>query len=146
MQPRNTRNTRKGVGGKGELTRNGEHLKTAYVKKFVGRVMGTKEQVAVLAPGVEPFFEAVFVFTSAWVEAKFGATGWADCIRDDRFFKYIVDSKFGKRLSAEEVDAVAHASSSLARMDPDFGARAEAVADAKRATADASALGEASRA
>jgi len=58
--------------------------------------MGTKEQVAVLAPGVDPFFEAVFAFTSAWVEAKFGTTGWADCIRDDRLFKYIVDSKFGK--------------------------------------------------
>ena len=29
---------------------------------------------------------------SAWVEAKFGVTGWADCIRDDRLLKYIVDS------------------------------------------------------
>jgi len=100
----------------------------------------------VLAPGVDPFFKAVFVFTSAWVAAKFGTTGWAECIRDDRLLKYIVDSKFGNRLSAEEVDAVARAFSSLARMDPDFSARAEVVADAKRATADASALGEVARA
>ena len=68
--------------------------------------------------------------------------GLADCIRDDRLLKYIVDSKFGKRLSAEEVAASARAFSSLARMDLDFGARAEVVADAKRATADAGRLGE----
>src|SRR5947209_459281 len=83
------------------------------------------------------YINAVFVFTSASVEAKFRSTGWADCIRDDRLLKYIVDSKFGKQLSAEEVDAVAHAFSSLARMDPDFSARAEAAADAKIASAGA---------
>ena len=95
---------------------------------------------------MDPFLKAVFVFTSAWVEAKFGTTGWADCIRDDWLFKYIVDSKFGKRLSAEEVDAVARAFLSVARMDPDFSARADVVVEAKRATADASALGEPARA
>ena len=47
-----------------------------------------------------------------------------------------------KPLSAEEVAASARAFSSLARMDLDFGARAEVVADAKRATADAGRLGE----
>jgi hypothetical protein len=101
------------------------------------------ERVAVLAPGVDPFFKAVFVFTSAWVEAKVRSTGWADCITDDRLFKYIVDSKFGKQLSADGVDSVAHAFSSLARTDPDFSGRAEVVSDAKRATAGVCALGEA---
>ena len=86
------------------------------------------------------------VLTPAWVDAKFGTTGWADCIRDDRLFKYIVDSKFGKRLSAEEVDAVARAFSSLARVDTDFRTRADVVADAKRAIAGAGALGEPARA
>jgi hypothetical protein len=95
---------------------------------------------------VDPFFKAVLVFTSAWVDAKLGATGWADCITDDSLFKYIVDSKFGKRLSAEEVDAVARAFSSLARMDPDFSARADVVADAKIATAGVGAFGETARA
>ena len=64
----------------------------------------------------------------------------------DWLLRYIVDSKFGKGLSAGEVDSVARAFSSLARMDPDFGARADVVADAKRATADAGALGEPARA
>jgi hypothetical protein len=66
---------------------------------------------------VDPFFNAMFVFASAWLDAKFGATGWADCIRDDRLLKYIVDSRFDKRLAAEEVDAAARDFSSLARMD-----------------------------
>jgi hypothetical protein len=72
--------------------------------------------------------------------------GWADCFRDDRLLKYIVVSKLGKGLSGQEVDAVAHAFSSLARMDTDFSARAEVVSGAKRATADAGALSEPARA
>jgi hypothetical protein len=55
-------------------------------------------------------------------------------------------SKFGKRLSADEVDAVARAFLSLARMDTDFSARADVVADAKRANAGVWALGEPARA
>jgi hypothetical protein len=134
-----------GADGKGELTCNGK-VQKPYVKRLVGRMMGTKERVAVLAPGVDPFFKAVFVFTSAWVEARFGSTGWADCVTDERLFKYIVDSKPGKRLSPGEVDAVARAFSSLARMDPDFNARAEVEADDKKATADVCALVEPARA
>ena len=53
-----------------------------------------------------------------------------------------MDGKSGKGLSAEEVVAVARAFSSLARMDPDFSARAEVVPDAKRASAGVCALGE----
>jgi hypothetical protein len=131
-----------GADGKGELTWNGKALKTAYVKKFVGRMMGTRERVTVLAPGPDPFFKAVFVFTSAWVDAKFGSTGRADCICDDRLLKYIIDNKSGQGLSAEEVDAVARAFSSLARMDPDFSARAEVMPDAKNPNASVCALGE----
>ena len=88
----------------------------------------------------------MFVFTSAWVEARFRSKGWADCITDERLFKYTVDSKFGKQLSAEAVAAVARAFSSLARMDTDFSARSGVVADAKKATAGVVALGEPARA
>lgn len=128
--------------GKGELAWNGKALKTAYVKKFVGRMMETRARVQVLAPGIEPFFKAVIVFTSAWVDAKFDTTGYAHCIRDDRLLKYIVDSKSGKRLLAEEVGVIAQAFSGLARMDPDFGAKAEPVPHSKRTDAPGCALGE----
>ena len=66
-----------GADGKGELTLNGKPVQKPHVKRFVGRVMATKDRVQVLAPGVDPFFKAVMVFTSAWVDAKFGTTGWA---------------------------------------------------------------------
>ena len=62
-----------------------------YVKKFMGRVMGTRERVAVLAPGVDPFFKAVFVFTSAWVDAKFSIR-WrtkSDHTPDQRGFAFV---------------------------------------------------------
>lgn len=64
-----------GADGEGEMTLNGKPAATAHVKKFIGSVLATKERVRVLAPGVEPFFKAVMVFTSARVEVKFGATG-----------------------------------------------------------------------
>jgi hypothetical protein len=114
-----------GADRKGELTLNGKPLPKPHVKRFVGRVMGTKERVRALAPGVDPFFKAVMVFTSAWVDAKFRTTGWADCISDNQLMKHIVDCKSCKRLSAEEVAVIAQAFSSLARMDPDFCAKAE---------------------
>jgi hypothetical protein len=132
--------------GKGELTWNGKGLKTTYVKKFLARVMETRKRVQVLAPGLDAYFKGLIVFTSAWVGAKFGTTGRAYCIRDDRLVKYIMDNKPDKRLSAQEVELIAHAFASLARMDPDFCAKAQAVADSKTADAGACALGELSRA
>ena len=53
-----------------------------------------------------------------------------------------MDSKFGKRLSAEEVAVIAQAFAGLARMDPDFAAKAELVPDGKSVNALAGALGE----
>lgn len=131
-----------GADGKGELTLNGKPLQTAYVKKFVGRVTETKKRVQVLAPGVDLFFKAVIVFTSAWVDAKFRTTGLADCITDNQLVKHIVDSKSGKRLSEEEVRAIGQAFANLARMDPDFSEKAGPAPDSRRADAGACALGE----
>lgn len=128
--------------GKGELTWNGKGLKTTYVKKFLARVMEGRERVQVLAPGLDVYFKGLIVFTSAWVGAKFGTTGRAYCIRDDRLVKHIVDNKPDKRLSAQEVELIAHAFASLARMDPDFCAKAQPVPDSKRTDASAYALGE----
>jgi hypothetical protein len=128
--------------GKGELAWNGDGLKTAYVKKFLARVMGTRERVQVLAPGLDVYFKGLMVFTSAWVGAKFGTTGRAYCIRDDRLVKHIVDNKPDKRLSAQELELIAHAFASLARMDPDFCAKAEPMLDSKRAEAAACGLRE----
>ena len=99
-----------------------------------------------LAPGVGPFFKAVMVFTSAWVDAKFRTTGWADCINDNQLVKHIVDCKPGKTLSAEEVAVIAQAFASLARMEPGFSAQADLFPDGESTDADAYAWGEPTRA
>ena len=143
-----TKNCRGKIGAdeQGELTLNGMPATTACVKKFVSRVMATKERVQVLAPGVDPFFQAVMVFTSAWVDAKFGSTGWAYCIRDDRLVKHIVDNKPSRRLSAVEVAVLAHAFASLAQMDPDFCIKARPALNGKRAGASGCLSAEPARA
>jgi hypothetical protein len=41
-------------------------------------------------------------------------------MRDDQLFDYIVESKFGKRLTAAQVEQLFQAFLALARMDPDF--------------------------
>ena len=82
--------------------------------------MAVRERVQALAPGVGAYFQAVFVFTSAWVEAKFKTTGWAHCVRDDRLRTYLLDEKGRRKLSRTEVEVLARAFSGLAQMQPEF--------------------------
>lgn len=102
----------------GELTLNGKPAEQRHVSKFVGRMMGVREKILVLAPGIEPFFQAVMVFTSAWVGCQ--RVGSAECMTDDRLVNYILDEKKGKRLTHPQIDLLARAFASLARMDPGF--------------------------
>lgn len=132
--------------GKGELTLNGKPATEAHVKRFVTRVTETRKRAQVLAPGLDVYFKGLMVFTCAWVDAKFGTTGRAYCIRDDRLVKHIVDNKPENRLWAQEVELIAHAFASLARMDLDFCAKAEPVPGAKGADASGRASGELTRA
>ena len=110
--------------GQGELTLNGKPLDKPYVRRFVARVMDVREKVQVLAPGPDPYFQAVFVFTSARVEAKFGTTRSVHCVREEQLFNYIVNTKFGKRLSAAEVARIAQAFVGLAHMEAGFSDKA----------------------
>jgi hypothetical protein len=104
--------------GKGELLLNGRFDKP-YIRQFVGRIMGIRDRVKVLAPEMDVFIKAVFVFTSARVEANWGTTGNVHCIRDDQLFNYIVENK-PKKLEVKEVKTIARAFAALARMDPGF--------------------------
>ena len=131
-----------GADGKGELTLNGKPAAKAHVKRFVSRMMETKERVQVLAPRVDPFFQAVMVFTSAWVGANFGTTGKAHCIRDDRLLSYILDEKWSKKLSVKDVALIGQALASLARMEPVFNGKAESAPNSKTANPTACAAGQ----
>ena len=87
-------------------------------------MLSIRDKVRTLAPGMDPFYQAVFVFTAARVEAKWGTTGNLHCIRDEQLHDYIVEKKFGKRLLPTEVQALSQAFLALAHMDRDFTDRA----------------------
>jgi len=105
--------------GKGELLLNGAPTDKPQVRQFVGRMLGIKARVLALAPGLDPYYQALFVFTAARVEAKWGSTGNVHCVRDDQLNEYIVE-KQGKRLSSNEIQRIAQAFLGLAQMDREF--------------------------
>jgi hypothetical protein len=106
--------------GKGELLLNGQPTDKPYIRQFVGRMLGARDRVLALAPGLDPFCQALFVFTAARVDAKRGTTGNVHCVRDDQLHKYIVEKDFGKRLSPVEVERLTQAFLALARLDRGF--------------------------
>jgi hypothetical protein len=114
------------ANGEKELLLNGRATSEKQIAKFVGRIMGVREKVGVLAPGLDLFFQPVFVFTSARVEVGWGDTGNVHCMTDDELFNYIVNSKQGRRLNSHQVDIVAQAFLALAHMDKDFSVKMNA--------------------
>jgi hypothetical protein len=112
------------ANGDGELLVNGHPTEKPQVRPFLARMLAIRDEVRILAPGLDPFYQAVFVFTSARVEAKWGATGSVHCIRDEQLHEYIVEKNFGRRLRPEEVLTLARAFLALAHMDRDFTERA----------------------
>jgi hypothetical protein len=106
--------------GKGELLLNDKATNKPFIRQFTARMMGIREKVRLLAPGPDLFYNGVFVFTSARVEAKWGTTGKVNCITDDQLRDYIVEKDFGKRLSKEEVERIAQAFLGLAHIDAQF--------------------------
>jgi hypothetical protein len=108
----------------GELLCNGKATDKPYVRQFVGRIMGIKDRVKVLATGLDPYFQALFVFISARVDAHWGTTKNAHCLRDDQLFDYIVNSQRGTRLTKGQIETMAQAFLGLAHMDQDFTAKA----------------------
>jgi hypothetical protein len=107
--------------GQGGLLINGLPGDKPYVRQFVGRMLNIKERVQVLATGLNPYYQALFVFTAARVEATWGSTGKVDCVRDDKLYDYIVEKDYGNRLGPGEVQRLAQAFLGLAHMDREFG-------------------------
>jgi len=105
---------------KGELLLNGYPTDKPHVRQFVGRMLGIRDRVLALAPGLDTYYQALFVFTAARVEAKWGSTGNVHCVRDDQLHEYIVEKDFGKRLSSQEIQVLAQAFLGLAHMDREF--------------------------
>jgi hypothetical protein len=105
--------------GTGELLHNGEPTDKPMVRSFVGRLMGIKDQIRNLSR-LDPYFQGVFAFTSARVDADWGTTRSVHCLRDDQLFDYIVEGKNRRKLSKQETESIAQAFLALARMDKGF--------------------------
>ena len=104
--------------GKGELLLNGSPTEKPEINNSVRRVMGIKDRVKALSPELDPYIKAVFVFTSARVEAKWGTTGALHCIRDSQLLSYIEDNKPpGGTISRANTKTIARAFKALADMD-----------------------------
>jgi len=88
--------------------------------------MSVREKVCALVPGMDVRFEAVFVFTAARVEAKWGRTGYLNCITDDQLDSYIAEKDFGKKLTPNDVSRIAQAFLGLAHMEKEFGRETKA--------------------
>lgn len=111
---------------KGELLLNGQVTDKPCVRQFVARMLSIRDRVLTLAPGLDPYCQALFVFTAARVDAKWGTTGNTHCVRDDQLHEYIVEKDFGKRLRFAELQRIAQAFLGLAHMDREFAQPAPA--------------------
>ena len=112
--------------GKGEILLNGRPANQPHLRLFVSRLMSVREKVRALAPGLDPYYQAAFVFTSARVEARWGTTGNVHCLSDDQLHAYIAEKDFGKPLPARQVQSLAQAFLALATMDREFPSAAPA--------------------
>jgi hypothetical protein len=106
----------------GELLINGARTDKPSVRQFVARVMEVREKVKSLCENIDPFIKAVFVFTSARVDANWGSTGALHCIRNELLNDYILNNKpLGGTLSRTDTKAIARALKALVEMDPEQG-------------------------
>lgn len=64
--------------------------------------MSIKEKVKVLS-SLDPYVQGVFAFPSAYVEAKWGSTGYVHCVKDEQIYDYIVENKKSNKLTKKEM-------------------------------------------
>ena len=84
--------------------------------------MSVRDKVKTLCDAGQdlPYFDALLVFPSAHVEAKWGQTGKARCITDERIRQCVVENKSERKLSGREIELLAQAFKALAAMDKEF--------------------------
>jgi len=105
--------------GNGELLLNGKPTQKTEIKNLFRRIMSIKEKMKVLS-SLDPYVQGVFAFPSAYIEARWGTTGYVHCVKDEQLYDYIVENKKSKKLSQKDIESISQAFLALARMDKDF--------------------------
>jgi hypothetical protein len=113
--------------GRGGILLNGHSQGKDTIKPMTSRMMKVRDKINMLcdADGELPFFNALLVFPSARVEAKWGQTRKVRCITDEYLWDCIVEAKVERRLQVAEVERLASAFKALASMDKEFFDTAE---------------------
>lgn len=106
--------------GNGELMLNGKPTDKPEIKNLTRRIMSIREKIKVLA-SIDPYVQGIFAFPSAYIEAKWGTTGYVHCVKDEQIYDYIVENKKSKKLDKKTIESISQAFLALARMDKDFG-------------------------
>jgi Nuclease-related domain len=92
--------------GNGGITVNGKRYKND-IATLISRTVWLKEQLS--AAGITPpYIRAVMAFPIARVEAPWGTTGNAHCMRSDDLCDYIENRKYSAKLSNEDVEKIAN--------------------------------------
>jgi hypothetical protein len=105
--------------GRGGILCNGQRPSKDVIKPLIARMMDVRDKIGTLCDSKEqmPYFTALLVFPSARVEAKWGQTRNARCIRDEQLRSCIVEARVDRRLNTAEIDRLAHAFYALASME-----------------------------
>lgn len=104
----------------GELLKNGKPATAPHVRRFVSRAMMVRDQAIALTHRDDFRIRPVMVFPKAHVDASYGSTGKAHCVRLDALREYIENSKYSAQLDKELVAQLVRAIQGIAGMDVDF--------------------------
>lgn len=108
--------------GRGGILHNNTPPKKATIKPMLGRMMKVRDKVKTLCDAGQdlPYFNALLVFSSARVEAKWGQTGKVRCITDEQIWHCIVEVTYESKLSEQQIEQLSRALRGVAGMDKEF--------------------------
>lgn len=109
------------VDDKGELLRNEKPTDKQEIRNFQIRVMEIRKRFLSLCNIDDVYFQPLFVFPAARVEAKWGTTHNVHCMTDEKLLEYITDEKkTKKKIPKDLIEKYKKGFTAMARMDEKF--------------------------
>jgi len=109
-----------GVDQAGELTLNSQAVEQPHVKMFLRRIALLRDQLATLADGGDFHIRGLIVFPSAHVDAPYGSTQEAHCVRLEQLHEYIEHPVYSRKLGEDEIDRLVRLLRDIAGIDRGF--------------------------
>jgi len=109
-----------GVDQAGELTLNSRAVEQPYIKMFLRRIALLRDQLGALAESSDFHIRGVMVFPSAHVDAPYGNTQEAHCVRLEQLHEYIEHPLYSRKLGEDEIDRLVCGLRDIAGTDKGF--------------------------